>query len=48
MHINAYKNVLKHINMHYYGGYVFIQFRNFKMAYYKKHIYTQIFSGTYL
>ena len=47
--MNVYKYVMEHIFKHYHGGYVFIWFRNFKMAYYMKRIYTGnflYFSGT--
>ena len=38
-----FKYVLERIYTHYHGGYVFIQFGNFKRAYYMKCIYTLIF-----
>ena len=44
MCINTYKYVLECIYTHYHGGYVFIWFGNFKMAYYTIHINTQIFN----
>ena len=52
---NVYKYIQEWIYMHYHVGYVFIQYGNFKMAYFMKHIDTQnfillvwiIFVGTY-